>query len=207
MKWRWLLVGVLAIGVWQYWSDREITQPDGILAEAKPKQVDLEETKTFSKDGYTIRPQAFFDITARVLSRENYWFGREADLSPVDLALGWGRMSDQQVLDAFEISQSNRFYFWRVKEYPIPHAEIVSSSANMHMIPADSRVKSQLADVQKGHVIRIKGFLVNVDAEDGWRWRSSMKRTDSGNGACELIWVQELEIISQVPDSSRKQFS
>ena len=37
---------------------------------------------------------------------------RESDLAPVDLALGWGRMSDEAILKDIQISQSGRFYFW-----------------------------------------------------------------------------------------------
>ena len=195
MKWRFLVFAITIVGAYQFWSEHEVKQPDGVLAADEPRQVNVSNEKGFLRDGYNIKPQAYFEITARVLSRENYRLGREADLSPVDFALGWGKMSDQRVLEKMKISQGNRFYYWRVKEYPIPHQEIVSSSANMHMIPADSSINDLLSDVHQGHVIRLKGFLVNIDASDGWRWRTSMKRTDSGKGACELIWVEEIEII------------
>ena len=93
MKWRMLIVAIAIIGTYQYWSGREITQPDGVLAENEPRQVNLSAEKEFTRDDYNISPQAYFEITARVLARENYRLGREADLSPVDFALGWGRMS------------------------------------------------------------------------------------------------------------------
>jgi hypothetical protein len=66
----------------------------------------------------------------------------------------------------------------------------------MHMIPANSQVEDALDAVHKGHVVRLKGYLVNVGAGDGWHWNSSLKRTDSGSGACEIIWVEEAEIVS-----------
>ena len=56
---------------------------------------------------YRITPlQEQFEISARVLGRKDYTFGREADLSPMDLALGWGPMADPEVIAAFGISQS-----------------------------------------------------------------------------------------------------
>ena len=65
-------------------------------------------------------------------------FGREADLSPVDVAFGWGRMSDPAVIERLTISQSNRWYHWRYEGEPsIPAPEIAVSSANMQLIPAD----------------------------------------------------------------------
>jgi hypothetical protein len=35
---------------------------------------------------------------------------------------------------------------------------------------------------------------VDVSAPDGWQWRSSRTRTDSGAGACEVIWVEDVEL-------------
>ena len=68
-------------------------------------------------------------------------------------------------------------------------AEIVRSSANMHLIPADAAVAQALRGVRAGQHVRIDGWLVQADAPDGWRWRSSLTREDSGGGACELVYV------------------
>ncbi len=63
------------------------------------------------------------------------------------------------------------------------------SSANMHLVPANDAVADALAAVDAGDRVRIDGWLVQIDATDGWRWRSSLTREDSGAGACELIYV------------------
>ena len=138
----------------------------------------------------TLQPLAGFSVEARVLSREDYRMGRESDLSPTDLALGWGRMRDDAVIDRLDIDQSNRWYHYRWQGAPpIPAAEIVRSSANMHMIPADSATAKELGRVRIGDKVRIDGWLVEADAPDGWRWRSSLTREDSGGGACEVVYV------------------
>jgi hypothetical protein len=36
--------------------------------------------------------------------------------------------------------------------------------------------------------------LIEAQASDGWRWRSSLTREDTGNGACELVLVKSLSI-------------
>ncbi|HEY4582654.1 MAG TPA: hypothetical protein VIG88_07310, partial [Lysobacter sp.] len=145
----------------------------------------------------TLRPLAGFSIDARVLSRRDYDRGREADLSPTDLALGWRRMSEDAVLDRLDISQSDRWYHYRWSgDAPIPPAEIVRSSANMHLIPADDAVARALDDVEADDRIRIDGWLVEAEAADGWRWRSSLSREDSGDGACEVVYVCSLRRIA-----------
>lgn len=158
----------------------------------QPRQSKPRDKTPFFMDEYIISPLADFEISARVLSRENYWMGRESDLSPVDFALGWGRMSDPGVLESISISQSNRWYYWKTPQYPIPRHEIESNSANMHMIPANDYIKDKLADVDEGDNIMIKGQLVRVDAKDGWQWVSSLSRHDTGDRACELIYVTDI---------------
>ena len=144
----------------------------------------------FRLSSATAQPLAGFSVAARVLSREDYDHGREADFSPVDLALGWGPMREDAVLAQLDISQSGRFYRYRWSgEPPIAPGEIVRSSANMHLVPANEAVADALAAVDAGDRVRIDGWLVQIDAADGWRWRSSLTREDSGAGACELIYV------------------
>lgn len=72
----------------------------------------------YQQGKYELEALANFDIEARVLSKENYYADRESELVPVDLALGWGAMSDSSVLEKLSISQSGRFYFYRWKNEP-----------------------------------------------------------------------------------------
>src|SRR5690606_27814761 len=139
--------------------------------------------------------RAYFEMTARVLSREDYSWDAEAALAPTDLALGWGRMSDSAVLARIDISQSGRFYYWRTDSWPIPRDEIEQSSANMHIIPADADVRAALERVRKGQLVHIEGFLVDASRPGGWHWKTSLTRGDTGAGACELVYVESLQVV------------
>ena len=63
-----------------------------------------------------LTPLAAFVLDARVLHRENYHYDSAAALIPVDLAVGWGPMSDQAVLDHLKISQASRFYYYEYQK-------------------------------------------------------------------------------------------
>lgn len=144
----------------------------------------------FALANATAQPLAGFSVAARVLSRREYGNDREADFAPLDLALGWGRMREDGVLSQLDISQGGRWYRYRWSaQPPLPPDEIARSSANMHMIPASPSVAAALADVEEGDAVRIDGWLVQVNAADGWRWRSSLTREDTGGGACEVVYV------------------
>ena len=190
---------LLIIGAgWQFYpGGGQVILGPGVMAEEEPYQASISSPVNHRIDDYIITEFAEISIKAKVLSRENYYLGREADLSPVDFTLGWGNMSDESILDNIKISQSNRFYHWQVESFPIPRREIESSSANMHLIPANETVASDIKKIRKGDIIELSGSLVNVtSASDGWRWQSSQTRYDTGKGACELIWVDSLEVVT-----------
>jgi len=191
-----LLAALGVLAVW-HWHERPRTRAPGVLVPQAPLQRDLgpEPPASWRQGDIAIKPLARFSLDARVLSRADYHFDAGAGLVPTDLALGWGRMSDSAVLAAFDISQSNRFYYWQAESaLPIPEQEVIESSANMHLIPADRSVQRAIDRVRIGDVVRFDGYLVEANWPNGYRWISSLTRSDSGYGACELVWVEHFSV-------------
>jgi hypothetical protein len=141
---------------------------------------------------YQITALAHFEIRARVLSTERYRFDRASDLSPVDFAMGWGPMSDSRILEAIDIQQRDRWYFWHAGQMPISATDVITHSANMHMIPSTEAVARRLLAVKTGQIVDLRGQLIRADAKDGWHWVSSLSRSDTGDGSCEVIWVESI---------------
>mgnify|MGYP007011139222 FL=1 len=191
----WLLI---IGGCWLFYnSTSQVKLGPGVMASAAPQQANIRSPVGNKINKYDITELAEFDIMAKVLSKKNYSQDRGADLSPTDLALGWGNMSDENILKNIKISQSGRFYYWRVDSFPIPRREIETHSANMHLIPANDSVKRTISKIKQGDIVEISGSLVDVTSKkDNWRWKSSLTRDDTGNGACELIWVKSLHIVT-----------
>jgi hypothetical protein len=179
-----------------WWHHRPLQQPPGVLAPDEPEQDNIDDGAKLQHDDVTLTTRARFILTARVLSRADYSSGADGKLIPEDLALGWGRMSDSDVLAKIDITQSDRFYYWHVKQFPIPRREIETHSANMHMIPADAGVLHELREVRPGEVVHIEGFLVDASRPGGWHWNTSLTRDDVGAGACELVYVESLELVT-----------
>lgn len=189
-----LSVIILGFLVYRDWDSAPVVHAPGVIVPELPVQLNLEPS-SFKVDDYLVTRKADFEIRARVLSTEEYFMGREADLSPIDLALGWGPMSNQAVLDQLKISQSGRWFRWRYEGAPpVPEQLIITSSSNMHMIPASKSIERRLKQLRKGSIIKLEGFLVDADHDSGWYWRSSMSRNDTGDGACELVYVESLEV-------------
>jgi hypothetical protein len=45
-----------------------------------------------------------------------------------------------------------------------------------------------------GQIVHLEGDLVRADGKDGWHWVSSLSRTDTGDGSCEVVWVEHAEV-------------
>jgi len=205
---RWLILVVLACGLGWWYSPVSprvpavaamatgtvasgCTLPPRVAAGDSPRQSALAGAMApIRLQAATLSPLAGFSIDARVLSRRDYSVGREAELSPTDLALGWQAMTDDAVLSQLEINQAGRWYHYRWRgEPPIAPREIARLSANMHLIPADATTAKALRAVRADDRVRIDGWLVEAQSPDGWRWRSSTSRDDSGQGGCEVVYV------------------
>jgi len=51
-----------------------------------------------------------------------------------------------------------------------------------------------LLRIRAGQIVSLAGYLVEVRGPNGMRWRSSLTREDTGAGACELVWVETLDV-------------
>jgi hypothetical protein len=165
----------------------------GIRASGDPVQSSTAD-RSWLKNGYTIHALAEFHIRALVVLTQRYWFDSMSALSPIDLLMAWGSMSDYSVLDKLSLSQGGRWYHsrWYSPKPPLNEEAMNDHIANMHMIPASDAVKSDLLEIQEGEVVELAGFLIEAEGPRGWRVRSSLTRTDSGAGACEVVWVEHV---------------
>jgi hypothetical protein len=182
-------------GGWNWFTGRPVHPPDGVLAAQDPLQTTVADGDKVQVGRWTLTVRADYRITARILARERYHFDALSDLIPEDLALGWGPMSDNRMLRAIDVSQSNRFYYWRMTaDSPISRDSIISHSANTHVIPQNSSIARQLSRLRPGQVVTLSGELVDAARNDGMWIRTSLLRNDTGAGSCEVLWVSDVSV-------------
>jgi hypothetical protein len=187
-----LALAAMAVGVYFLATSGAIDRPAGVLAADEPEQR-LIQRAAFQFGDYQLTPLAEFDVEARVLSVEKYRTDRGARLSPIDFALGWGPMSDSAVLEHFRVKQGGRFFSIYPDEQAIDMKLALLSAANMHLIPASGTLEDELKRVRPGNIVHLRGQLVSALGPNNFTWRSSLTRKDTGNGACELFYVEEME--------------
>jgi hypothetical protein len=176
-------------------SHRSATPPDP-LGEPEQRTERDREPWTEKRRGYefTLTPRASYDVSARVANTERYWQGPAGALVPWDFVLTWGEVTREPYLSKVSYVQTGRSYNWSTTDGELDLGYIVSHSANTHLIPGSSRIASVLRRIRRGDVIRLEGDLVDVAGPGGFTWKTSLVRTDSGEGGCELMVVRAVTV-------------
>ena len=77
--------------------------------------------------------------------------------------------------------------------------------SNNHLLIDDDEIKRKLMQAEPGDHIRLKGMLVEYsNPGNGFQRGTSTTRTDTGNGACETIYINEFEVIKKANHGPRR---
>jgi hypothetical protein len=154
----------------------------------------------FEKRGFTIRlqPRASYRITGYALDTSSVLLDKWDFAMPLDVALGWGPVAQPSVLRELDVHLSRRYVSWWYRGRELSLNAIKAHVANNHLIPKSPEIEAELRRIRSGHLVTLRGKLVDVEIADetGVRFHSptSLVRTDEGSGACEQIWVEEASV-------------
>ena len=80
---------------------------------------------------------------------------------------------DQQAWDSFDMNQLS----------------------NNHLISDDESIRKKVTKIKVGDQIRVRGYLASYSNSGGGKRGTSTTRTDTGDGACETVFVDSFRIL------------
>ena len=83
----------------------------------------------------------------------------------------------------------------------MPIDKIYINSANNHIIPATKNLEKLILQIDKYSIVHFEGYLVKVFGiykGGSVNWNSSLSRSDKGNHACEVFYVNKIIYNSKV---------
>ncbi len=189
--------------IWQSFSGSDITPAEGPPIDITQDPVQIEDTSTMlppmslGGDKFFFTVKAKYKLSGMIVSTNHYVKGFLCTLSPYDFATVWGTIP--QYLDYIKFTQVVRFCLFNYNmNCPVGVDYIQSHMANNHMIPSNKSIRKALKKAHKNDLVEIEGYLVyvmgNINKRGTTNWNSSLKRSDKGNGACEIIYVTRLRI-------------
>jgi len=167
-----------------------------------PIQIDIEEKKEIKhfgrKGDVKLFLRANYELKGVVKSKRKY-SDFPSQISYYDLAIAWGDLNKKGIDDFISYSQRGRwYYFQHTAASPVDIGYISNNSANVHIIHKNENVLNKIKKIKKGDLIKLKGYLVDVDFKESNNvelWQTSRSRSDTGNGACEIFYVEEATIL------------
>jgi hypothetical protein len=182
-----------------------------ILLEPIQAESSEKEVISFEKDDYQyeLAPLYDYEINGLVVHRMDYtWFSlyKMDSIFPLDLCIMWGGDVKSGVYKNknLKFSQDSRFcrYSWR-GNLKFNANEV----SNNHILVKDKALENRLKSINAGDQIKIKGKLVNVSGQnigspgkydpENFKMKSSVRRNDTEAGACEIIYLEDFEILKK----------
>jgi hypothetical protein len=188
-----LTIALLIFGIWFYETMRPVGQPPGVLAPDPPGITPAaEKPAIFERDGHVLTALAGFEAKARVLSVERYGRDRLARIAPLDLALGWDRLSDTTTFRGVDVAQTERRVVFKSWDPKLSDDEVAASVLNVHVIAANVEVEKELDRLRTGNIVQLRGWLVEAVSGDGWRSKGEA-RSSPPEMPGNLLWVERVE--------------
>ena len=125
-----------------------------------------------------------------------------------DLCVVWGKNVDSGVYLEMEF-HNDSWTCW----YSWPNREVgerfqKSQLSNNHLLIDDDALKARLMQAEPGDQIRLTGMLAEYsNPANGFFRSTSTTRMDTGNGACETIYVTGFEIVRKANPKLRLYYS
>ena len=190
---------------------RTLPPREAILPEllAEPRQAPTER-KGFGFEyrglAYEVRPVASYELHGLVVSHNDIHgiadiYHDEDAVDTKDLCVIWGANLERDDYQRISFENTPTWCHWSWRSADIRFDE--RAIANNHLVTDDDALRAALERVHVGDQVRFSGLLADYrDMRHPEFWRpTSTTRNDSGGGACEVVFFQELYIL--VPHAAR----
>jgi hypothetical protein len=209
------ILGLQSIGVLSAFTPSGPSTPDAGASYSSPTcsdlglggfyQEQLSEPQTFQQQiddwTFTIQPVFRYTIVGKIVGKDEYSLVPTDVLAPMDLAIANGEIISPELFRYFTFEKIPRHYRYR---YSFPQGvrqlsqEYINEHiSNNHLIFSNESVYAQAKTAATGDFVVISGYLVTVSGTSGagrtFSQGTSTTRTDQGEGACEVVYVESLE--------------
>lgn len=119
-------------------------------------------------------------------------------LNTKDICVIWGQNVSSGVYRRMRFRNRDFTCFYRYPDRETFELFTESCLSNNHLLPADPLVADAVLGARKGDQVRFKGWLASYGVKGTpYARRSSTVRNDRGNGACEVVYVTEFEVLRE----------
>ena len=202
----WLLVS--------FWNRNELPQNIEYVPEILNEPLQTATGKpsfdaSFNGVRYLIEPEYDYDLYGMIVSYRHHDGDSRMHrmtndhLNMLDVCVIWGDNTANRLLGKIEFW--NGIFTCNVKttDQQAWDAFDMYQLSNNHLLSDDEFVRDRVKDIKVGDQIRVRGYLSSYSSEGGGKRGTSTTRRDTGNGACETVFVERFDIIQPATSAWR----
>jgi hypothetical protein len=206
------MIGSLLLGVISFFKKDSLPAPAALRAELdqEPQQIAVQrpllraEVKGVQ---YSIQPKYSYDLYGLVVSlhdSDSWWDYAHREwgdhVNVVDFCVVWGENIRREAYKPLSYWNDQWTCWVQADSEATWMAFDPTALSNNHLVTDNPYVARELRKVRIGDQVHFRGYLVDYSvvrngAEAGTRVSSTV-RTDTGNGACEVVYVEDFEVLA-----------
>lgn len=191
---RFILLGIVAFSGFYLWSVFPVHHGPGEIAPNKPEIERIGWEKPFIFKSANIIPQRKISGEVRVLEKKRYFFDGKAQHSPVDVLVGWKAMSDERNIEHIRFKLEDRYFDLGYSKPPIPLNEVFEQINLWHLMASTEEIDNKIKGLREGNIMQIEGFVVDVEFEDKFPWKSELKKPNNQYLNTTIVWITDLYV-------------
>ena len=213
---KWLFLLALAVAVVTWFYKDKLPEPGFYINPdlADPRQTPTARTPfSTSVNGqtYLITPKFDYEFEAIVVSYHDadaftdisHFSSWKDFINLRDLCVVWGENLRSGVYQRMKFHNDSWTCWvqWQAQDASLFRKDQLS---NNHLLSDSPRIQQAILDAEPGDHIRIRGMLVEyANPGNGFKRGTSTTRMDTGNGACETIYVTDFAILQKANAGAR----
>lgn len=155
----------------------------------------------FENVSYRVAPEFDYELSGVVVSYRHHegtsrMHSRARDhVNMLDVCVVWGENAGNPALQEFEFWNGIFTCNFKTRDHEAWTEFRPEQLSNNHLVSDDEFIRQQVKRIAVGDQIRVRGYLASYGIPGGPRRGTSTTRLDTGDGACETIYVREFEIL------------
>lgn len=156
---------------------------------------------TFMDVQYRVAPEFAYDIVGMIVSYRHHDSNSRMHmlandhLNMLDICVVWGNNTQGALLQKLKFWNGIFTCNVHTRDQEAWDSFDMDQLSNNHLISDDDYVRDQVRDIKIGDQIRVRGYLASYTNPAGGTRGTSTTRTDTGDGACETLYVERFDIV------------
>ncbi len=154
---------------------------------------------------YTVKPLFSYELWGMIVSSHHSASFVDIShkqwndfLNTKDVCVIWGKNVATGVYRRMTFRNRDFTCYYRYPDRETGQIFTENCLSNNHLLPADPIVADAVLKARKGDQVHFKGWLVSYGVKGAPYARgSSTVRNDRGNGACEVVYVTDFEVLRE----------